>query len=70
MDILAFLSFSFARRAANCFKSSSSPRRAARASHSCERRPTRTAVHIEQRGDASIPGGAAPRRIDLHRDET
>ena len=67
------LAFHFGLRVepAAAFKLSSSPRRAAHASHSCERRPTRTAVQIEQRGDASIPGGLpATHRTRLPRDET
>ena len=62
------LAFHFGLRVepAAAFKLSSSPRRAAHASHSCERRPTRTAVQIEQRGDASIPGGL-PRDASIPR---
>ena len=64
------LAFHFGLRVepAAAFKLSSSPRRAAHASHSCERRPTRTAVQFEQRGDASIPGGCPATRRS--RDET
>ena len=46
------------RRRRVLFKSSSSPRRAAHASHSCERRPTRTAIQVEHAAFL----GAAPQQ--------
>ena len=70
--ILAF-HFSLRVEPAAAFKLSSSPRRAAHASHSCERRPTRTAIQVEHAAFLGLPhsklweaAGALPQIVRLH----